>query len=153
MPQVSLFTLEVNRWYSWHMLPGYGGDFLPYVSPILIRNIKLLKSGKGELELEFFNAFYSQGVQNFKKRLRVLTRRSHHLLAVEIGNDKDAKLTGRDVVIGQLSFDWLKRFLNEWYAERPSSLDISGHFMDAENYLSVRFFGTEYPWRTVTDSK
>ncbi len=132
------------------MLPGYGSDFLPYFSPILVRDINLLNTGKGELELVFFNALYAQGVQDFKKQLRVLTRRSHHLLAADVGSENAGEIAKRDVVIGQISFELLKRFLPEWFGERPKGPDISDLPLDSEKYLSLRFFGTEYPWRTVS---
>jgi hypothetical protein len=95
------------------------------------------------------NAFYAQGVQDFNKRLRVHTRRIHHLPAAEVGNANDLEIAWRDVVIGQMSFEWLKRFLPEWYAERPKSLEDPDHPLDSEKYLSLRFFGTETPWRTA----
>lgn len=147
MAHVSPFTIEVNRWYSWQMLPGYGDGFVPYLSPILVRRIDLLKTGKGELELVFFNALYAQGVQDFKQRLKVLTRRSNHLIAASADT---GDLGRRDLVIGSMSFEWLNRFLPEWYAERPKNSGIHDSPLDSEKYLSLRFFGTEYPWRTST---
>ena len=47
----SLFTIEAGRWYAWQMMPGYGEDGVPYLSPIFVHEVKPLKTGKGTIYL------------------------------------------------------------------------------------------------------
>lgn len=36
MDDAGRFRLKPGRWYGWQMLPGYGGGYSPYCSPIRI---------------------------------------------------------------------------------------------------------------------
>jgi hypothetical protein len=65
-----------DHWYAWEMLPGYGAEdeLDPYLSPIYVERVKPLKSGKGLLQIGFFNAFYAVGVQGFEPTVKVLRR-------------------------------------------------------------------------------
>jgi hypothetical protein len=113
MPDIP-FELKANRWYAWEMLPGYsttGREMNRYYSPIYVHKVRRLKTGKGLLRLEFFNACYAVGVKGFDLTLRVLARRYHFMMASIDGNDE------RCVVLAEISFDWVEKFcphLLEW---------------------------------------
>lgn len=71
--------MHSGHWYGWQMLPGYTD--VPYVSPIKVMNVVPLKSGRSILRLDFFNAFYAQGVQGFSQDLRILKHGATYLVA------------------------------------------------------------------------
>ena len=96
------------------MLPGYFGERMtPYCSPIRIREVHPLKSGKGLLRVEFFNALYAEGVQDFALDLKVLKRASNYLLA-DLPYDPE-----RSAVIGHIEFSWLESFCPKLLAAHP----------------------------------
>jgi hypothetical protein len=129
-------TLVRGHWYAWQMLPGYVGEFIPYSSPILVTSVKLEKSGKGWLELGFFNAFYAEGVQGFTLRMRVLARTPSYLIA-HLDHSSGFE---RHAVIGKMTFDWLKQTCRPWYEEQPKErMESSLASSEVDYYLSMRF--------------
>jgi len=107
------FELRENRWYAWEMLPGYGGG-VPYFPPILIESVHPLGTGKGLLRVEFFNAFYAEGVQDFRIDLRILKRADEYLICEIIQSSED-----RTAIIAEISFDWLGFVLSKMINEFP----------------------------------
>ncbi len=102
-------TLLPGEWYGWQMLPGYFGvDYLPYCSPIRLKSVTPKKSGKGILRLEFFNALYAQGVENFKMDIRVLKRASAYLVGEPA--TKSQSEADRTVIVSVLEMEWLRYF-------------------------------------------
>lgn len=108
------FELKQGRWYAWEMLPGYGAhnrQMDPYYSPIFVRRVEPLKSGKNFLRVQFLNACYAQGVADFDLTLQVLARRYHFMIAAISGNDE------RCAILSEISFPWVQKFcphLLEW---------------------------------------
>lgn len=78
MGKNEMLTLVPGKWYGWQMLPGYGLE--PYFSPIRAEEVTALKTGRGELQLRFFNAFYATGVQHLEKTLRVIRRQPEYIV-------------------------------------------------------------------------
>lgn len=73
-----MFTLKRGTWYGWQMLPGYFQD--PYYSPIKIFDVIPLKTGRGDLRIRFYNAFYVDGMTAFENTLRVIRRHEQFLV-------------------------------------------------------------------------
>ena len=109
----SSLQLEPGTWYVWQMFPGYTSE--PYLSPILIRRVTPLKTGAGMLEVEFYNAFYAEGVREFTQRLRILVRGENYLMAriEQPGGDQ------RACVITELTPWWVQALLPDLAARWP----------------------------------
>ena len=115
------FEMTKEKWFAWQMIPGYTGErSVPYCSPIYLKSIKLLKTGKGIIQVDFINAFYAEGVQDFSLRLKVLKRAENYLVGdIIYSGEKDS---GRCAVVSHIEFEWVKRFCPElWYYRPPSS--------------------------------
>ena len=116
MVDPSRLKLVLDHWYGWQMIPGYGqGRYLPYFSPIFITAVTAKKTGKRILEIGFFNAFYPEGVQDFKLNIRILKHSADWLLAdlVDYGD------TGRAAVINHIEFDWIQKLCPQLWWHRP----------------------------------
>jgi protein-tyrosine phosphatase len=83
------------------MFPGYSAA--PYCSPIRVHTVTPLKRGDGSFTLEFWNAFYAEGVQSMTYQLRTLRRTPDYLVAEVLGQD-------RTVTISLLTDEWAHRF-------------------------------------------
>lgn len=98
------FQLETARWYPAHLLgPEFGPDDGHAFSPIQIKDVRPLKTGKGLLELSFFHHNYPEGVQDKNYRLRIITHESTFIFAVREGMSGDV----RYLLITDLSWLWL----------------------------------------------
>lgn len=137
-------NLEGGRWYGWQLLPGYSPGYSPYYSPILVVSALPEKSGHGWLGLEFFNAFYAEGVQGFSLRLQVVERSKDYLIA-RIGNSPG---TERHVIVSRISFEWIASQFPEWYQAAPRDSMPAFASSEIDYYLSQRFFGTLRPLET-----
>jgi hypothetical protein len=114
----SLFTIEPRRWYAMQIWL----DGIYDLSPVRIYNVRPLKSGANELELEFYHASYPEGVRDKNYWLRILFRAKTYLLAHSTGHDDN-----RCVWIGNLTADWLKPHITERLAraiEAEPNLDV-----------------------------
>ncbi|MCA0199885.1 MAG: hypothetical protein LCH56_03485 [Proteobacteria bacterium] len=89
------FKLRTGRWYAWHMFPGYTD--MPYSSPIRIDAIGPAY-GSNRITLEFLNALYAAGVQNFRLDLDIITWSDRFIAAV---------YEERVVIISELTPAWL----------------------------------------------
>lgn len=88
-----MLTLTRGHWYGWQMLPGYCGK--PYYSPIRIQGVTTLKTGRGEINIEFFNAFYAEGAQSFNLKLKILRRTTDYIVSdlIEYSEERMAIIT------------------------------------------------------------
>lgn len=109
------FTLLRGQWYGLSMFPGYGNG--PYHSPILVSSVEPL--GDRRFELAFWNLGYAVGVQDFKKRLKTLSRGLSHLVAAE------TEVEDRTYVLVHFNAHWLQRHFPQLDASR---------FFDAAGY-------------------
>ena len=77
------FTLSLHRWFGFQMLPGYigTGGCVPVYAPVFVQRVQAFKTGRGEMEVSYFNPLYAHGVQQFDVCLRVLLRAEGYLLA------------------------------------------------------------------------
>ena len=108
------FELTRDHWFAWQMVPGYYGNrVVPYYSPILVRDIEPLKTGKRMLRVDFFNAFYAEGVQGFSKKLKILKRTADWMF-VDLVEDED-----RGAVISHISFGWIEKFCSTLWQQNP----------------------------------
>jgi hypothetical protein len=122
------FTLTRNRWYAWQMMPGYIGK--PYLSPIYVREVKPLKTGKDMLRLQFDNVYYAEGVQDFDLNIKILKRSEEYLVGELVyGGDSDVD---RCCIVSKISFDWLQMAFPEYMKNNPLKHGTEG----VEAYLS-----------------
>jgi len=103
------FSLTSNGWYGWQMIPGYVGErCIPYCCPIYVTRVAPKKTGKGILDLNFWNTGYAQGAQDFEVRLRMLYRASDYLVArLDYGEGSQQE---RCAVISHIEFGWIEQF-------------------------------------------
>lgn len=101
------------------MNPGYIGDrCVPYFSTIHVTRVAPLKTGKGILEIDFWNVGYAEGVQNFEGiRLKVLLRAENYLIGHLQGYDFEV----RSAIISHIDFAWLDRFCPHIVEANPKS--------------------------------
>ncbi len=85
----------------------------PYCSPIYVQRVQPLKTGNGLLRLEFFNALYAEGVQEFEIDLKVLKRAKNYLIA-DLPYD-----TERSAIIGHIEFSWLAQSCPALLVDHP----------------------------------
>ncbi len=132
-------TLVPHNWYAWQMLPGYGHlENRGYFSPIWVTAVRPLKTGADLMELEFFNACYARGGQDFSLKLKVLSRRSQYLMASLPDYKKPAE---RDAVISRITPHWLLQHcphLCEQYP--PEKMQNSLAQSELHYYLNELFF-------------
>lgn len=129
-----------GKWYGWQMLPGYLDRYSPYLSPILVEKVIPEKTGQGWLQLNFFNAFYAEGVQDFKLRLKVVDKAQDYLITRLEYPDIE-----RHAIISRISFEWLKEQLPTWYEEAPKETMPLFARSEIDYYLNQRFFNTLRP--------
>ena len=119
---MAAFNLTNNRWCGWQMLPGYFGErCVPYCCPIYVTRVTPRKTGKGLLDLAFWNTGYAQGAQDFEGTLRMLYRASDYLVArLDYGEDDASE---RCAVISHIEFGWIEKFCPHlWHNHPPHNL-------------------------------
>ena len=99
------FSLAPEQWCACQMLPGYTGErCVPYFSPIHVRRVRPLKTGKQVLELDYVNVLYAEGVQFFSSiRFQVLARAANYLVARIV----EPTSGDRVAVLSRIEFGWL----------------------------------------------
>ena len=114
------FELTRDHWFAWQMVPGYDiKGAVPYFSPILVQSIELLKTGKRMLRVDFFNAFYAEGVQGFSKKIKILKRTADWMF-VDLVEDED-----RGAVITHITYSWIEHFCPKlWLYHPPTSYGV-----------------------------
>jgi hypothetical protein len=132
------FVLHPNTWYGWQMLPGYVAQgCLPWYSPIFVRKVQPLKTGKGLLRLNFFHALYAEGVQEFGGFQLQMLDRADAFLAARI---VEPTVGHRVAIMSEIGFAWLNRFCPELTRGfPPESFGIPWQDC-AGRYLSSVFF-------------
>lgn len=122
------------------MNPGYIGErSVPYFSPIHVTRVVPLKTGKGILEIDFWNVCYAEGVQNFEGiRLKVLLRAENYL----IGRLLDSCSEARSATISHIEFAWLERFCPHIIEAHPRSEMNAAYSGSVSLYLN-RIFGIQ----------
>jgi hypothetical protein len=91
--------------------------------------------------MQFYNAFYAEGVQGFSLRLKVLDRAADYLIA----RIDYPQPTERHAIISRMSFAWLEARFPEWYREAPKETMPLFASSEIDYYLNQRFFGTLRP--------
>lgn len=135
------FSLCLHQWFGFQMLPGYvgAGACAPFFAPVFINEFKPLKTGRGELEVGYFNPLYAEGVQQFSFRLKVLVRTDSYLVARLL--ESSSTTPTRTAVFCPAHFSWLRAccpdLLNAWPPESFGD-DWSG---DASVYLDGLYRG------------
>lgn len=119
--KAELLKLVEQQWYAWQMIPGYlGTRNIPYFSPILIRKVRPMKTGRGILQLDFLNLLYAEGVQDFTCDLRIIKHSENYLIA-ELINEGTKE---RSAIISHIEFGLIEHFCpNLWRQYPPSIMD------------------------------
>lgn len=109
---------------------------MPWFSPIHVTRLTPLKTGRGLLELEFFHAFYAQGVQDFKLQLKVIHRAENFMA----GRIMDAEGYDRLGIISHMEFGWLEKFCPELIRTIPPDSPGNAWYDSVSIYLNSVFF-------------
>lgn len=124
--------LEPGCWYVWQMYPGYSGT--PYISPIRIEEVTPLKTGRKELRVSFYNAFYAQGVRDFSPVLRLFVHHPRYIMAaINPGSDS---IDERACTIIHFTPMWEELLVPElaqrWQSHPPSdkNIELDEYLMD-----------------------
>ena len=110
------FTLTPRRWYA--MLCVFA-DGEQHASPIWVSDLRAGKTGRGILELDFWHANYTEGVQDKTYALHVLRREPGYLLT-------EQRETGvrRIVLLSEVTASWLRtHFRQEAVGDLQELLD------------------------------
>ena len=136
--------LSPGRWYGWQMLPGYTAGYRPYFSPILVERVVPKKTGAGWLDVDFYNAFYAEGVRDFHLSVRILVRGADYLVCAIDGAGSGQRVA----VISSISLDWLRDHCRE-FAEKISYREMEGLAKSEMDYfLNMAIFGSLRPDQT-----
>ena len=131
MAAMNELLLEPGRWYGWQMLPGYL-EGVPYFSPILLRAVSTRE--EDHLELEFLNALYTAGVQDFQISARVLLQARSYVV-VELAGPP--RVDTRSAVISAISFEWFETFCPTVVQAHTIGTSLG----DVQEYLSSVLLG------------
>ena len=141
-PKGMSFTLSTGHWFAFQMLPAYGGNYAPFFAPIHVRGIQPLKTGRGELKIDYFNPLYVEGVQLFENvRLKVLLRADHYLMARL--QESSGSGSTRAAVIGDIGFSWLYACCPGLVAAVPPGSPLAPETEHASAYLDQVFLRHE----------
>lgn len=136
--EVGQFKIAAGGWYGWQMIPGYLGQRCePYFSPILVHQVTPLKTGKRLVRLQFANALYAQGAQDFDLDLRVIHQAGDYLVAEIMYSGSMAG--ERCAVISHIEFGWLERFCPSLWEWKPPSACSSAAQNSVSLYLDEIF--------------
>lgn len=130
----SRLTLVPGQWYGWQMLPGYGAaEDGAYFSPIRVERVTPKKTGRSILHLEFRNALYASGVQDFALDLRLLRHERDYLVASIL--DAEGRPTDRTAVITTISLQWVARMCPQLSEAAEAELASQSHRGDLAAFL------------------
>jgi hypothetical protein len=132
------FNISAPRWFGWQMNPGYVGErCVPYFSPIHVTRVAPLKTGKGILEIDFWNVGYAKGVRDFEGiRLNVLLRAENYLIGHLQGYDFEV----RSAIISHIEFAWLNHFCPHIVKAHPP-FDMNAAYSGSVSLYLDRIFG------------
>lgn len=104
MRVIMSFTLQPDRWYACELIGDeFDQDKCSY-SPIKVRSVTALHTGKRTFRLAFYHASYPEGVQNKEYTLRTLERGRSFILAKSMAHDPT-----RLLLVYEIDGDWLRR--------------------------------------------
>jgi hypothetical protein len=98
-----MLQLVPHAWYAMEVFGASGAATNPHVSPIFLKAVEPLKTGRGLLKIDFFHANYPEGVQDKEYVLRVLHRGPSHFAAMKMEDEQQPL-----VVIFPIESDWTK---------------------------------------------
>ena len=135
------FILTLHQWHGLQMLPGYvrPGGCAPFSAPVFVNGLKPLKSGRGELEVGYFNPLYPEGTQDFNVRLKVLAREEGYLIG-RVLDPVNAPPT-RTLVFCPARFSWLRACCPDLLTAWPPVMVGAEMNGDATNYLDRLYRG------------
>ena len=90
------------------------------------------------LRVDFFNAFYAEGVQDFSKKLKILKRTADWMF-VDLVEDED-----RGAVISHISFGWIENFCPRLWHNYPPPAYGSAAEGSVNTYLHQVFKTGKY---------
>jgi len=124
--------LALGCWYVWQMYPGYSGT--PYISPIRIEEVTPLKTGRKELRISFYNAFYAQGVRASSQVLRLFVHHPRYIMAaINPGSDS---IDEQACTITPFTPMWEELLVPElaqrWHSSTPpdKNIELDQYLMD-----------------------
>lgn len=128
--------LMPKHWYGWQMLPGYAGkQYVPYFSPIWMKEVTPRKTGRGILTNGFINALYAEGVQDFTLDLRVLKHEAGYLVSEILYEDQFTR--DRTAIISHIEFEWIRLFCPDLWTARPPSSFSTAEQGSVSHYLKA----------------
>jgi hypothetical protein len=99
--------LQQRRWYALRVIPEIKiGWSAMEESPILVIDVKPLKSGKGLLRLTFAPLLYPDGPKELTADFRVVQHKSGYMIAVS----NDFAGEERTCIFEEIDFDWLSKY-------------------------------------------
>lgn len=131
--------LKAMDWVGWLELPAKHVGWA--ASPVLVTNVKPLKSGYGRLSVDFIQPLHPGGGVS---RTIVLTV-SQHREGYLVGEFEDGEVR-RVAIVSEISFAWLQTYCTEHWRRRPAAApnwfvgDLALDEADIEGHLS-RCFG------------
>ena len=96
------FTLEPRKWFAMEYIFQ---DAHRHYSPVWIEAVEPLKSGQGVLEVAFFHANYSEGVQGKVYQIRVHQRTAGYIVGARREHDGSVRGT---VIFEAITPDWMR---------------------------------------------
>lgn len=114
------------------MFPGYSQT--PYISPIRIEGVTPLKTGRKDLRVDFYNAFYAQGVRGFSMVLRLLMHHPRYIMAAM--NPGEDTIDDRACTITEFTPMWdellVPDLAQRWQTRPPPdrNVELDKHLMD-----------------------
>lgn len=98
------FTLERGTWYACEFIGDEFDEDRCSYSPIRIKEISPLKTGRGLIRLDFYHANYPEGVRDKSYELVMLERGSRYILAISRNHDP-----ARVMQIYDIDWLWMNR--------------------------------------------
>lgn len=115
------FQLLPRRWYAMDYWHSNGGLLFTHHSPIYLFAVIPRKTGRRVLDIEFFHAAYSEGVQYKGYSLRILKRAFTYLLAERTA---DRQIEAPTVMISDLEWKWLDTHFPGFLPEMADNRDV-----------------------------
>lgn len=119
------FELRASRWYAMEWIYPDPGESR-HVSPVFVRKVEPLKSGKGMLWIEFHHALYPEGVQDKGYLLHVAARSPMCLVAEQL-DEVSRQKNGRVLLLLEATREWIARnFPNAEFPDGRCDEDVQG---------------------------
>ena len=118
IPGDGSFRLLPGTWYAWTIVPGYL-DY-PHQSAILFRAIRA--KSKTRFDLQYRDASYGEGVQEFERRVKVVAWTAHAVVCMFDREEGGHRIA----TISELSEDWIRKLWPSAMAERSPNESLQG---------------------------